>query len=251
MALNTAPRLAHVTGRAGSKPSDLLSPPGAEVLTRQADPTKAGPLGFLQAGRDPRAKPVTHTERGAPAPPSKAAFAQRAAPSGLSSDHILFVLGLLSAQSAQFHPSPPGPQWNPRVRNAQQSGALRARAPGVGWGAYIKQGAPRSCTSQTGTQSSSAQPGPGPAAQAGADPQHREYGRSIPSRNRTQASLQVGSWALGARNPGDPQAGKAPRVETHTSSCRLEQAEIDHRCPPGLGPGPPSVFSCQVLDVRA
>ncbi|XP_010982517.3 orexigenic neuropeptide QRFP [Camelus dromedarius] len=39
----------------------------------------------------------------------------------LSSDHILFVLGLLSMQSALPPSSPPGPQWNPRARNAQQS----------------------------------------------------------------------------------------------------------------------------------
>lgn len=162
-----------------------------EVLARQADLTKAGPLGFLRAGWDPRATPVTHNERGALAPPSKAAFAQKAALSGLLSDHILFVLGLLSTWSAQSHPSLPGPQWNPRVRNAQQSGVPRARAP---WGGhYIKQGAPGSRTSWTRTQSSSAQPGPGPAAQLGADPQHREYGRSIPGRNRAQASCRLGA----------------------------------------------------------
>lgn len=85
----------------GSKPSGLLSPLGVEVLAREADPTKAGPLGFLRAGWDLRATPVTHSERGAPAPPSKAAFAQRAALSGFSSDHILFVLGLLSTRSTQ------------------------------------------------------------------------------------------------------------------------------------------------------
>ena len=121
----------------------------------------------------------------------------------------------------------------------------------MGWGAYIKQGAPRSCTSLTRTQSSSAQPGPGPAARVGADPQHREYGRSLPGRNRTQASCRSGAGHSVLGTLGTHRAGEAPRVETRTSSCRLEQAEIDHRCPPGLGPGPPSVFSYQVLDVRA
>lgn len=170
-------------------------------------------------------------------------------PSGLLSDHILFVLGLLSTWSAQSHPSLPGPQWNPRVRNAQQSGVPRARAP---WGGrYIKQGAPGSRTSWTRTQSSSAQPGPGPAAQLGADPQHREYGRSIPGRNRAQASCRSGAGHRRWESWGPTGLGRPQGVETRTSSCCLEQAEIGHGRPPGLGTGPPSVFSCQVLDVGA
>lgn len=87
---------------------------------------RQGPEGSSQRAPTPppRDKRVTVNDA-ARSPPQEAACPVRP-----WSDCILFVLGLSTVRPALPPPAPPGPQWNPRARNAQQSESQRMCAQG-------------------------------------------------------------------------------------------------------------------------
>ncbi|KAJ8792448.1 hypothetical protein J1605_019667 [Eschrichtius robustus] len=78
-------------------------------------------------------------------------------------------------------------------------------------GACIRQGEPGATPPGREPRAALPSPAQGPPALLGAGLQHGEYSRSIPSRNATQALLQLRSWAWAVGTTGTHGAGKARR----------------------------------------